>query len=65
MLVDFNTLPEHSRVWIYQANRSFSEEELTEIKQQLDTFITNWTAHGSELNACYDIKYKRFNKQSL
>ncbi|RZN75221.1 MAG: ABC transporter ATPase, partial [Winogradskyella sp.] len=25
MLVDFDTLPEESRVWIYQANRSFSE----------------------------------------
>ncbi|WP_336129111.1 ABC transporter ATPase [Mesoflavibacter sp. CH_XMU1422-2] len=60
MLVEFNTLPEHSRVWIYQANRSFSEEELTEIKQKLDTFITNWTAHGSDLNAGYDIRYKRF-----
>lgn len=60
MLVDFNTLPEHSRVWIYQANRSFSEEELTEIKQKLETFITNWTAHGSDLNAGYDIRYKRF-----
>ena len=60
MLVDFNTLPEHSRVWIYQANRSFSEEELTEIKQKLDTFITNWTAHGADLNAGYDIRYKRF-----
>ena len=60
MLVDFNTLPEHSRVWIYQANRSFSDEELIEIKQKLDTFITNWTAHGSDLNAGYDIRYKRF-----
>ena len=60
MLVEFNTLPEHSRVWIYQANRSFSEEERTEIKQKLDTFITNWTAHGSDLNAGYEIRYKRF-----
>ena len=60
MLVDFNTLPEHSRVWIYQANRSFSDEELTEITQKLDTFITNWTAHGTDLNAGYDIRYKRF-----
>ena len=60
MLVDFNTLPEHSRVWIYQANRSFSDEELTEITQKLDTFITNWTAHGADLNAGYDIRYKRF-----
>ncbi len=60
MLVDFNTLPETSRVWIYQANRSFSEAELEEIKDKLNIFITNWTAHGSDLNAGYDIRYKRF-----
>ena len=60
MLVDFNILPETSRVWIYQANRSFSETELEEIKSKLDVFIENWTAHGSDLQAGYDIKYKRF-----
>ena len=31
MLVDFNTLPEESRVWIYHANRSFTEYEIIEI----------------------------------
>lgn len=60
MLVDFNTLPEESRVWIYQANRSFTEQELDEIKSKLDTFIENWTAHGSDLKSGYTIKYKRF-----
>ncbi|HMB99906.1 MAG TPA: hypothetical protein VKN14_02610 [Flavobacteriaceae bacterium] len=60
MLVDFNTLPEESRVWIYQANRSFTEQELEEIKLKLDTFIENWTAHGSDLKSGYAIKYKRF-----
>ncbi|MFD2914235.1 ABC transporter ATPase [Psychroserpens luteus] len=60
MLVDFNTLPEESRVWIYQANRSFSEEELSEIKEKLDIFIENWTAHGTDLQSGYTIEYKRF-----
>lgn len=60
MLVDFNDLPETSRVWIYQANRSFSLEELEEIKQKLNEFIAQWTAHGADLKAGYDIKYKRF-----
>lgn len=60
MLVDFNTLPEESRVWIYQANRSFTEEELSEIQSKLDIFIENWTAHGSDLQSGYTIKYKRF-----
>jgi len=60
MLVDFNTLPVESRVWVYQANRSFTEKELEEIQLRLDTFIENWTAHGSDLQAGYLIKYKRF-----
>lgn len=60
MLVDFNTLPEESRVWIYQANRSFNEEEIEEIQSKLDVFIENWTVHGSDLQAGYLIKYKRF-----
>lgn len=60
MLVEFNSLPEESRLWIYQANRSFSDEELQEIETKLNTFIDNWTAHGSDLQAGYSIRYKRF-----
>ena len=60
MLVEFNTLPEESRVWIYQSNRSFTEQEIEEIQSKLDMFIENWTAHGSDLQAGYSFKYKRF-----
>ncbi|WP_346883852.1 ABC transporter ATPase [uncultured Algibacter sp.] len=60
MLVDFSTLPEESRIWIYQANRSFTEQELEEIQSKLNVFIENWTAHGSNLQSGYTIKYKRF-----
>lgn len=60
MLVDFDTLPEESRVWIYQANRSFTDEELVEIRSRLDGFIEKWTAHGSDLQSGYKIEYKRF-----
>jgi len=60
MLVPFNELPETSRIWIYQANRNFSEEELGEINNLLPQFLTQWTAHGASLRAGYEIKYKRF-----
>ena len=65
MLVDFNTLPETSRVWIYQASRSFTENELEEVTSKLNAFIENWTAHGSDLQSGYEIKYKRFIILSL
>lgn len=60
MLVDFNILPEESRVWIYQANRTFTDQEISEIEEKLNIFINNWTAHGSDLQSGYTIKYKRF-----
>ena len=60
MLTSFESLPETSRIWIYQANRSFSPEELEEIRGEMDAFLHQWTAHGSNLKAGYEIRYKRF-----
>ena len=60
MFVPFDTLPDTSRVWIYQANRSFSEPEVQEISKKLELFVEQWTAHGAELKASFDIKYNRF-----
>lgn len=60
MLADFNTLPDSTRIWIYQANRSFTTDELDEIKVELSSFLNDWTAHGSDLKAGFEIRYKRF-----
>jgi hypothetical protein len=60
VLVDFNTLPEESKVWVYQANRSFSETELEEVTSKLNLFVDNWAAHGTGLEAGFEIRYKRF-----
>ena len=60
MLVPFKNLPEASRIWIYQANRSFTEQEEQEIAKKLDAFLTQWTAHGANLEAGYEIRYRRF-----
>ena len=60
MIVDFQTLPETARIWIYQCNRSFSEEEILDISKKLQTFLEGWTAHGADLKAAFEFKYKRF-----
>ncbi len=60
MIVEFNTLPETSRIWIYQANRSFTEDELSEIKTKLISFLGRWSTHGKDLEASFELKYKRF-----
>ena len=60
MLVNFDELPETSKVWIFQASRSLTDQEQEEIKSKIEVFINNWTSHGSDLQASYLLKYKRF-----
>ena len=60
MKVPFDQLPVTARVWIYPANRSFSEDEIVEIKEKAEVFLEQWTAHGAHLQAGIDIPYDRF-----
>ena len=60
MLVPFQDLPANSRLWIYQSDRKFSEDELLKLQEALNSFLNDWTAHGASLNAGFEIKYDRF-----
>ena len=60
MYVPFETLPPESKIWIYQSNRKFTEEEFASIETDLKSFLENWVAHGTGLEASYQLKYNRF-----
>ena len=60
MFVPFESLPEESKIWIYQSNRKFSDAEFEEINTALPLFLENWAAHGKSLEASYQLKYNRF-----
>ncbi|MFC6877935.1 ABC transporter ATPase [Flavobacterium myungsuense] len=60
MFVPFENLPLESKIWIYQSNRKFSDEEISEIEVALQSFLQNWSAHGTSLEASYQLKYNRF-----
>ena len=60
MYVPFETLPDESRIWIYQSNRKFTDEEVAEIEASLKEFVENWAAHGNGLEASYQMRYNRF-----
>ena len=60
MFIPFESLPAHSRIWIYQSDRKFSDAEVQEIESTLHTFIENWAAHGQSLEASCLVKYNRF-----
>jgi hypothetical protein len=60
MHTEFKNLSADSKVWIYQSNRSFSDDEIDTITRDLETFLNAWVAHGKDLKTSYLIKYKRF-----
>lgn len=60
MICEFENLPNDSRVWIYQSNRKLTEEEVAGIALQTKTFLTQWTAHGADLEAGFEIRHHRF-----
>jgi hypothetical protein len=60
MYVNFNDLADDARIWIYQSNRSLTDQEQEEINTDLKTFLEQWTAHGKDLKAGFELKYKRF-----
>jgi hypothetical protein len=54
--LDYKTAPifklaDHSRVWVYQSNRPFSEREQIVLTSQLNAFVQDWAAHGRDLLA--------------
>jgi hypothetical protein len=60
MYIPFDNLPEDSKIWIYQSNRKFSDEEFKEIETDLKSFLENWSSHGTSLASSYQLKYNRF-----
>lgn len=60
-MIPMNEMPDHSRVWVYQSDRKFSDEEVVKIEQLLTDFINNnWTSHGTVLKASGAVLYNRF-----
>ena len=60
MYIPFENLPEESKIWVYQSNRKFSDAEFAAIETDLKTFVENWSAHGTSLEASFLMKYNRF-----
>jgi hypothetical protein len=58
--VPFDTLPDHSRIWIYQSNRRLDELEVISLASELEMFCRQWAAHGEPLRSSYRIEHNQF-----
>lgn len=60
MYIPFESLPDSARIWIYQADRKFSEEEISQINDHGKLFIEQWTAHQQTLKASFKVFHNLF-----
>ncbi len=60
MNIPLKDLPDHSRIWIYQAPRPLTTEEREVISAELENFVSDWQAHGKDLFAGYAVYHRRF-----
>ena len=60
MYVDFESLIDSSKVWVYQSTREFTEKEVEEISEVLRNFVDTWKRHGKDLKASFQIRYNQF-----
>ena len=60
MRVDFEKIPDESRIWVYQSNVDFTESDIHYINNKSSVFVDNWMAHNMELQASFHVMYSRF-----
>ena len=60
MLVDFNTIDERSRIWIYGAEEKLTNEQEGYILKSISDHLKNWEAHKVPLTAAVTILENHF-----
>ena len=50
-MMDWQNMKDDARIWIYQSDRIFSEEERILIEHKTSDFVNEWTSHGSKMAA--------------
>ena len=56
----FHELPDHSRLWVYQASRNLNDTEVALIEKEFSEFSAGWAAHGKPLRNDFMVAYNRF-----
>ncbi|GAA4405316.1 hypothetical protein GCM10023187_23540 [Nibrella viscosa] len=60
MYIDFNQIADNARLWVYQANRPLTPEEVTRVEQALQSALNGWAAHGHPLLSSARVVKNRF-----
>ncbi len=55
MYVPFESLHEHSKIWIYPANRRLTKSEADILNERLLAFIKIWVSHNDPVAGSYEL----------
>jgi hypothetical protein len=59
-LVDFTTLPDDARVWVFGATAPLDEIDAAKLLAAVDAFLFQWKAHGHPLTCAREWREERF-----
>jgi hypothetical protein len=60
MYKPFESMPDYARVWIYQANRTLSVDDVKALSAGLKEMCAQWAAHGTPLHTSCTILHDQF-----
>jgi hypothetical protein len=60
MWMEFDQLPDHSRIWIFQASRALTSSESHRTLDAVNAYLEHWKAHGKPLSAGCKLVESRF-----
>ncbi|MGK2855915.1 MAG: hypothetical protein ACSLFQ_01780 [Thermoanaerobaculia bacterium] len=58
--VPFTSLPPTAKTWVFGASDALDEQTVGRIREEMTGFISDWTAHGVDLPASFDVLSDRF-----
>lgn len=60
MFVDYKSISNDAKVWIYPSSRKFYPTEIEEIEEKIKTFVENWKSDDEDFKVSYQFLYNRF-----
>jgi len=60
LLRELIALEDHSKVWIYQADRELAYDEIDEIRPEIYQYVDQWTSHHKSVMGYGNIFHRRF-----
>ncbi len=60
MFVDYKSISNDAKVWVYPSSRKFYPNEIEEIEQKIKKFVENWKLDDENFKVSYQFLYNRF-----